>query len=206
MSLARTTPTRSRRWSILPLLSVGQIDCPRRWHSWSLCWPPCGVYSRPTHPGLATTLQDMVELCILTGRNDEAANLRAELAILPSAKPPATPVASDIKPPGPGKKDLKSREESLDAARNSKGQEAAETITAMTELAAAYGVDGSGRKAVKLGEDALAVARRVLPSNAPQTTAAMKVLIVVYRSLDLEADAAKLEMEMHALGVPTVKP
>ncbi len=95
--------------------------------------------------------------------------------------------------------DLKSLEEALETVRSAKGPEAPETIAAMTALAAAYGADGSGRKAIKHGEAALALARRVLPAGDPSTIKAMKVLIPLYRSVDLEADAAKLEEELKAL-------
>ena len=68
----------------------------------------------------------------------------------------------------------------------------------MTALAAAYGADGSGRKAIKLGEEALALARRTLPAADKHTAEAMKTLIPLYRSVDLEEEAAKLEAEMKA--------
>jgi hypothetical protein len=82
--------------------------------------------------------------------------------------------------------------------RKAKGPEAPDTIAAMTKLASAYGADGSGRKALKLGEEALALARRVLPAGDPATAAAMKALIPLYRSVDLEEEAAKLEAELKA--------
>jgi hypothetical protein len=83
--------------------------------------------------------------------------------------------------------------------RKAKGPEAQETIAAMAELAAAFGADGSARKAIKLGEEALALAQRVLPAGDPGTIEAMKALVPVYKSVDLNADALKLEAEIQSL-------
>jgi hypothetical protein len=69
----------------------------------------------------------------------------------------------------------------------------------MTALAEAYGADGSGRKAVKLGEEALALARDLLPAGDSRTKNAMQVLVPIYKMLDLDAEAAKLEKELQAL-------
>lgn len=76
----------------------------------------------------------------------------------------------------------------------------------MTKLAAAYGADGSGRKAIKLGEEALALARHTLPASDLHTIEAMKVLVTLYRSVDLEADAAKLEAELRLMTRTTPDP
>ena len=137
------------------------------------------------------------------GRKDEAAKLRQELAGLGSHK---TPAAASPSPPAAAGSSLKSLEEALETVRTAKGPEAPETIAAMTGLAAAYGADGSGRKAIKLGEEALTLARRVLPAGDPRTVEVMKILIPLYRSVDLEADAAKLEAEVKALPVPASPP
>ena len=76
----------------------------------------------------------------------------------------------------------------------------------MTALAAAYGADGSGRKAIKLGEEVLTLARRVLPAGDAHTIGAMKILIPLYRLVDNETEAAKLEEELKALPAPDSPP
>lgn len=140
----------------------------------------------------------MSEHCEQTGRKAEAAKLRQELAGLSARTHPAP--ASLPAPVGAAVgNSLKSMEEGLETVRKAKGVEAPEAIAAMTGLASAYGADGSGRKAIKLGEEALALARRVLPTGDPRTIEEMKVLIPLYRSVDLEADAARLEAEVKAL-------
>ena len=94
---------------------------------------------------------------------------------------------------------MKSLEQAVEITRKAKRPDHADTITAITALAAACGADGSGRKAIKLGEEAPALARRVLPAGDPQTIEAMNVLVRLYRAVDLEADAAKLEVELQAM-------
>ncbi|MFN0126295.1 MAG: protein kinase domain-containing protein [Verrucomicrobiales bacterium] len=101
---------------------------------------------------------------------------------------------------------LKSLEADLESVRKTKGPEHADTIAAMIKLASAYGADGSGRQAIKLGEEALDTARRALPAGDPQIAAAMKALIPLYRSVDLEEDAAKLVAELETLPAPESAP
>ncbi len=141
---------------------------------------------KPTDPHFKIALENMAALYETAGRNDEAAKLREELG---EKAPSAALVKKEVKP----------LEQALETVSQAKGQEAPETIAAMTGLAAAYGADGSGRKAIKLGEEALALARRVLPAGDPRTVEAMKVLIRLYRLVDNETEAAKLEEEIKAL-------
>jgi len=134
-------------------------------------------------PGDAATppaVNFLADLYEKAGRKEEAHALRAELA-------------------GKAAADIKTLEAALDLARKDRGPEHADTIAAMTALAAGYGADGSGSQAIKLGEEALALARRVLPAGAPLTIKAMKTLIPLYNSVDLTGDAAQLEAEVATL-------
>ncbi len=107
---------------------------------------------------------------------------------------------SSTRPAAPSPADIKSLEAALDSARKEKGPEHADAIAAMTKLAAAYGADGSGRKAIKLGEEALAIARRALPAGDQRTVEAMKVMVQLYKLVDLNDEAGKLEAEIQAAG------
>lgn len=69
----------------------------------------------------------------------------------------------------------------------------------MTGLAAACGVDGSRRKAIKPGEETLFTAHCLLPAGDTDTREAMKVLTSLYKSVDLNDKAARLEAELKAL-------
>lgn len=147
----------------------------------------------PAHHHFSIALGSMAALYEIAGRNDEAAKLRTELG----EQAPATALV---------KKEVKPLEAALEITRKAKGAEHVETIAARTELAAAQGAEGSGRKAIKLGEEALALARRVLPAGDPHTAEAMKVLVPLYRSVDLEVNAAKLEAELQAMTRITPEP
>jgi hypothetical protein len=155
----------------------------------------------------------MAEMYEKVDRHDEAAKLKEELAGLDAVDPaaagispvPASTASPDTHdqiaapaaaPPPTAGKNLPSLEQALEAVRAAKGPEAPETIKAMTALAAAHGADGSGRKAIKLAEAALDLARRVLPTGDTHTLEAMKTLIPLYRSVDLEAEAAALEQQL----------
>ena len=152
----------------------------------------------PEHHNTLMAMNNLAASYSETGRKDEALKLRQELAGLSAGTHPAP--ASLPAPVGAAVgNSLKSMEEGLETVRKAKGPETPEAIAAMTALAAAYGADGSGRKAIKLGEEALALARRVLPAGDPHTVEAMKVLIRLYRLVDNDVAAAKLEEEIKVL-------
>ena len=134
----------------------------------------------------------LAELYEKTGRKDEAAALRKELADEGASATPAPK-------PAPAAADITTLEAALELARKDHGPEHGDVITSMTELAAAYGADGSGRKSIKLGEDALALAHRVLPAGDPRVIEAMNVLATLYRLVDRNVEATKLEVEMKTL-------
>jgi eukaryotic-like serine/threonine-protein kinase len=159
-------------------------------------WLLLGKVTGPLDSALLQELHALADFDDAAGRKEDAAKLRQRLReIVPAAAAPepAPPVAATTPT------NLKTLEENLESLRQAKGAEAPETIVAMTELAAAHGADGSARKAIKLGEEALTLARRVLHAGDPRTIAAMKILVPVYRSVDLEDDARRLETEMQAL-------
>jgi eukaryotic-like serine/threonine-protein kinase len=138
------------------------------------------------HPTTLVALHNLAHFYENAGMADEAHKLKQELG--------------DKVPLSIAKKmDVKPLEQALEKVRNTRGPEHADTIAAMSALAAAYGAEGSGNKAIKLGEETLALARRVLPAGDARTLAAMKALIPLYKSVDLAGDAAKLEAEIQTL-------
>jgi hypothetical protein len=169
----------------------------------------------PNHHYFPVALENMAEFYETTNRKEEAAKLRAELEALqgglntteePPLRAPASSPIPARTPAADAGHHLKSLEADLESVRKTKGPEAPDTIAAMTKLASAYGADGSGRKALKLGEEALALARRVLPAGDPQIAAAMNALIPLYRLVDLEEEAAKIEEDLKALPAPESAP
>ena len=155
----------------------------------------------PEHPYLAFALQTMASLYWKADRREEAARLRLEREALDGKREVVHSAQNESATKVPAgsptaKQDLKLLEETLEKLRKAKNPEPTMMIAAMTELAAAYGADGSGRKSITLGEEALKLARRVLPAGDKQTVHAMKVLVALYKSVDLDEDARKLEAEM----------
>jgi tetratricopeptide (TPR) repeat protein len=161
----------------------------------------------PTHPYLAGAMQIMSALYWEAGRREEAQKLRMELeamqkeaGLVPGGQSEPSPEvpADSGTAPVVEKQKVKQLEEALETLRKSKPAAHADTIAAMIELGAAYSAEDSGRKAIKLLEEALPLARRVLPGDK-RTIQAMKLLIPLYKSVDLDDEARRLEAEIQSL-------
>jgi serine/threonine protein kinase len=141
---------------------------------------------------------------VLKSYYDEAGRpAAADSSHAPSTEPGAPePPGQPADPRGASPDKIQKLQISLADISRLKGQESAESIAAMTELAAAHAAEGNGSKAIKQATEALDLARRHLPAGDKRTLELMKLLAAQYRCVEMEDEAQKLEEELQALTQP----